>query len=126
MKIYKIIHKNTGLYNAGGTTPRWTKKGKKWSSLGHLKLHIISQLNYNYTTNQYSYNKDILNWEVIEIEVSEMVNSKFNAHALIEEKLKEENDRKNKRLLEEQRKQDIKNQAIKKLTIEEKRDLGIN
>jgi hypothetical protein len=64
MKIYKIIHKNTGLYSAGGTTPRWTKKGKTWNSLGHLKLHIISQLKYNYTTNQYSYNKDILNWEV--------------------------------------------------------------
>lgn len=39
-KVYKIRHKQTGLFSSGGTTPKWTKKGKAWSALGHLKSHI--------------------------------------------------------------------------------------
>lgn len=37
--IYKIRNKE-GLYSTGGTSPRWTKKGKSWSQLNHVRSHI--------------------------------------------------------------------------------------
>jgi hypothetical protein len=38
--VYKIRQKSTGLYSSGGTRPTFTKKGKIWRNLGHLKNHL--------------------------------------------------------------------------------------
>ena len=40
--IYKIRHKKTGLYRmAGGGIPgRWSKSGKAWLNIGHVKAHL--------------------------------------------------------------------------------------
>jgi hypothetical protein len=38
--IYKIRHKITGLFSSGGAHPRWTKKGKAWTNIGHIKTHF--------------------------------------------------------------------------------------
>jgi hypothetical protein len=40
MKIYRIRDKSTGKFSSGGRTPRWTKNGKVWFELGHVKLHL--------------------------------------------------------------------------------------
>jgi large subunit ribosomal protein L5 len=40
MIVYQIQHKDTLLYSTGGRRPRWSKKGKMWTSLGGLKNHL--------------------------------------------------------------------------------------
>ena len=39
MIIYRIKNKE-GKYSAGGYYPNFTKKGKIWKNIGHVKLHI--------------------------------------------------------------------------------------
>jgi hypothetical protein len=43
---YKIRHKFTGLYSKGGEDDSkiWTKKGKTWSQLSHIKSHLSNLL----------------------------------------------------------------------------------
>ena len=67
MRIYKIRHKETGLFSTGGTTPRWTKRGKIWTSNGSVRSHL-RQFREPY------YNTEIPEeWEVIEYEISDGV-----------------------------------------------------
>jgi hypothetical protein len=40
ISLYKIRHKTTGLFSSGGAHPRWTKKGKAWTNIGHIKTHF--------------------------------------------------------------------------------------
>lgn len=38
-KLYRI--RNTeGLYSTGGSSPKFTKRGKIWTNIGHVKSHI--------------------------------------------------------------------------------------
>ena len=39
MTVYKIQNA-AGLYSTGGTAPRWTKQGKTWVALNHLRAHL--------------------------------------------------------------------------------------
>jgi len=39
MKVFRIRDKN-GLYSTGGQTPNFTKGGKTWSNIGHVKSHL--------------------------------------------------------------------------------------
>lgn len=39
MKIYKIVNKE-GLFSNGKSEPQFTKKGKTWKEIGHLKNHF--------------------------------------------------------------------------------------
>jgi hypothetical protein len=69
MLCYKIKNRD-GLFSTGGKFPKFKKKGKSWSSLGHLKNHINLVNEYNY------YNKDIykdcvvVTYEVTEVELT--------------------------------------------------------
>jgi hypothetical protein len=67
-KIYKIRNKKTGLFSKGGSDGRdiWTKEGKSWSSLGHLKNHIALFIHGNKKAGDYPYEDA----EIIEIEVN--------------------------------------------------------
>lgn len=38
--FYKIRDKDTGLFSTGGYYPSWTKTGKSWKRLNHLKCHL--------------------------------------------------------------------------------------
>ena len=38
--MYKIRRKSDGLFSSGGMDPDWSKKGKVWTSKGHLKNHF--------------------------------------------------------------------------------------
>lgn len=40
MSTYKIRDLATGLFSTGGSTPRWSKRGKVWTNLGHVKRHL--------------------------------------------------------------------------------------
>jgi hypothetical protein len=42
MVMFKIRHKKTGLFSKGGSNARdiWTKGGKTWSNIGHVKSHL--------------------------------------------------------------------------------------
>jgi hypothetical protein len=123
MKIYKIRHKVTGLFSKGGISPFWSKKGKTWNTFGHLKRHLRAVFEYRHNTQNV---KDLENWEIIEIEVTE--NSKtFDQtpydiiRAMAIEKVKQEQKRDYNRAMDELKKQ----QAIAKLTPEERRVLNL-
>ena len=40
MKLYKIQRKSDGLFSTGGSWPQFTKNGKSWSNIGHVKNHM--------------------------------------------------------------------------------------
>jgi len=41
MRVYKIIDRETGLFSSGGSGSNpWTKTGKSWSTIGHIKSHL--------------------------------------------------------------------------------------
>lgn len=67
-KIYKIRNKETGKFSKGGSSSYniWTKEGKSWSSLGHLKNHLHLFIDYKGDISKdYPYQ----NAEVIEVEI---------------------------------------------------------
>ena len=66
MKLYKIRDKETGLFSSGGSSPHWTKNGKRWSTLGYLHSHL-NQFKNGYRIEFYK------NAEVVEAEVSEVL-----------------------------------------------------
>lgn len=46
-RIYKIMNKNTGKFSKGGSDGGdkiWTKNGKSWGNLGHVRSHLNSYL----------------------------------------------------------------------------------
>ena len=38
--VYKIRRKSDGKFSTGGTTPSFSKNGKTWNTIGHLKSHL--------------------------------------------------------------------------------------
>lgn len=66
MKVYKIRHKDTGLFSTGGMQPRWTKHGgKNWNKINYVHSHI-NQLKTDYTP------ADIYSRaEIVEAEITE-------------------------------------------------------
>jgi hypothetical protein len=122
MKIYKIRHMQTGLYSAGGSySPRWTKRGKTWNTLGHLKSHIrgIAETRQAITI------RDMCFWEVVEIEVSETSKVMCKGDDMLKEAV-------SKIEAKEQERQDyfdnikiLREQAIGKLTDAERKALRV-
>jgi len=75
MKVYyKIRDKSNGLFSQGGSYG-WTKKGKVWKEVGHLRNHL------NHSGDRY----DRLDVELVEYEVTEREVSSSNFHEFIEE-----------------------------------------
>lgn len=122
MKIYKIRHMQTGLYSAGGSySPRWTKRGKTWNTLGHLKSHIRGIVGHKQGTTL----RDMCFWEVIEIEVTENASMMCTG----DDMLKEANDALEAKARKYQEYQDnqknLRKQAIDKLTDAERKALRV-
>lgn len=40
MALEYKIRRSDGRFSTGGCCPRWTKNGKTWTNLGHLKNHL--------------------------------------------------------------------------------------
>ena len=45
MKIYKIQN-NEGLFSSGGSSPKFTKRGKTWGEKRHVKSHLRMMKTY--------------------------------------------------------------------------------
>ena len=63
-KVYKIRNKKTGQFSVGGTywiQKVWTKKGKIWTDLGHIKTHM--QLDHN---KEYFEDSEIVEYSIVE------------------------------------------------------------
>lgn len=55
--FWKVRDKKTGLFREGGMFGGWSKFGKAWTSIGHVKNHF----------NQFPADKiDWENWELVE------------------------------------------------------------
>lgn len=67
MKVFKIRHKETGLFSTGGLSPTWSKQGKVWQRLSYVHNHI-SMFVESYRPN--SVYKDA---EVVEAEITEIL-----------------------------------------------------
>lgn len=74
--VYKIRDSVTGLWSRGGESARFTKRGKVWTSRGHLLAHLVQYLKYDYhgafyTPTGQSHRRFInhigATWEVVEI-----------------------------------------------------------
>lgn len=75
-KLYKIRHRETGLYSTGGQYPSWTRAGKTWSKLGTLRSHLAQHLGSDWHRGT-----DMSAWQVVEIEVREV--AEHDVHAIL-------------------------------------------
>lgn len=64
MKVYRIRDKD-GRYSSGGTDPDFTKAGKTWANIGHVKNHIRQFMGRHRISEIYD------DAEIVEIEVEE-------------------------------------------------------
>ena len=89
MKIYRIRDTATGLYSKGGSDANvdsghscWSKKGKVWTGLGPLRMHLNQFLSDGYCKK-----KGIPStWEVIEYELIETEVSVKPVHEILDPK----------------------------------------
>lgn len=66
--IYKIKHRETGLYSRGGSYPSWNKTGKVWKRVGDLKGHLCMFIKDSPWNRTYE-NNIPHEWDVIELNV---------------------------------------------------------
>lgn len=67
-KLWKIRNKETGQFSKGGQSYEpyiWTKGGKTWSNIGHVKNHLRTFMDGDVLRKSYPYH----NAEIVEIEV---------------------------------------------------------
>lgn len=70
MKCYAIRDADSGLYSTGGTCPKWSAVGKRWSSIGHVKNHLLC-----WSENGGYQERPIpRHWQVVEFELVESEN----------------------------------------------------
>lgn len=122
MKIYKIRHMQTGLYSAGGSySPRWTKRGKTWNTLGHLKSHIRNLAQ----SKQAIVIRDSCYWEIVEIEVTENATRLCTGDVMFEEAVERIETRERERQEYFDNIKRLREQALSKLTDAEREALHV-
>lgn len=106
MVIYRVKSRKTGLYSKGGTWPSFSKTGKIWKNIGHLRNHF----NVLDARGRKIYKDNDV--EIIEIEITEEVVCSTSFDEFLQEAADREQDRKDKRkqrveafLAEQRRKQ---------------------
>lgn len=63
--VFKIRNKETGQFSKGGTYSVWSRTGKAWGNIGHVKNHL-NQFIYNGKLRpDYPYH----NAEIVEVEI---------------------------------------------------------
>lgn len=81
-KVFKIRHRETGLFSKGGSSDWkiWTKEGKSWSNVGHVKNHLHMFLDYDGNKRDgFPYD----NAELIEVEINYDVCFKTDLEELV-------------------------------------------
>lgn len=91
MIIYRVRSKKTGLYSKGGTWPSFTKAGKIWKNIGHLRNHF----NVLDAHGRKIYKDHDV--EIIEVEIKEEVVCSTSFDEFLQEAADREQDRKDKR-----------------------------
>lgn len=85
-KVWKIRNKD-GLWSNGGSVPSFSKRGKVWNNLGHLKNHLNSMnpRRYDSATGTYYYPNKLPpeDWEIVEIIVNYDESNKSSARELM-------------------------------------------
>lgn len=79
-QLYKIRHRETGLYSTGGQWPSWTRSGKTWTTLGTLRSHLAQHLG----DKRHRRATDMSQWQVVEIEVREVAH--HDVHSILSSK----------------------------------------
>lgn len=110
MKVFKIRKKGTtDIFSSGGADPRWTTKGKTWSSLGHVKSHMGQCRLGRYRDSADYADAEIVEYAVTEVAVTDATTMFQQIH----------NDRTKKRLKEEaalrKRQEDAEREQLRKL-----------
>lgn len=74
MKYYKIRLKGTEKYSQGSTSPSFSKKGKTWTSLQNLRLHLLLFIRSGENLlgdTKYGFYHTMNDIEVVELEMKE-------------------------------------------------------
>lgn len=73
--IFKIKNPK-GLFSTGGVRPRFTKTGKAWKTLGHLKSHLtlMDEAHYYTTSNPSVYKDCVVVRYVVKIDELDEIN----------------------------------------------------
>ncbi|WP_273854007.1 hypothetical protein [Guptibacillus spartinae] len=88
-KVYKIRNKVTGEFSKGGSRANvWTKSGKSWSNIGHLKNHINQFIRNGELIQSYPYK----NAEIVEIIIDDSNSFRFDMDRFAEDLLKNKAD----------------------------------
>jgi hypothetical protein len=61
--IYKIQNRNSGEF---ATANGWSKNGKQWNHLGHVKLHLNGNFEFKSRNGKYQ-NADLVTYEIVEV-----------------------------------------------------------
>ena len=76
--MYKIYNPEKDLYSAGGSPIRWSKEGRIWKKISHIKNHIRGVVNWRQQNwNEY---EDCI---IVEFELNPIAN--INIDTVIEE-----------------------------------------
>jgi hypothetical protein len=95
--LYKI-QRAEGLFSKGGENPDFTKVGKTWTNIGHVKTHLKGVRNSEYGR---AIPED---WKIIEIPIEPKIYNSYSAREFMEES-KREAVRKEERVAERRAKQ---------------------
>jgi hypothetical protein len=104
-KVYKIRSKKTGLFSTGGSSPRWSKKGKIWAGSGPLNNHLNVIKEYG------GYGKIVYDREEAELVEYELIEQEISSTALaehikgVEDRIQQREDQRNKWQEENEKKQ---------------------
>jgi hypothetical protein len=83
-KLFKIRNKETGEFSKGGRWGYgiWTKGGKTWTNIGHVKSHLRQFVNdYQNNHERYPYH----NAEIVEVEIDYNDCFSYEVNILVEE-----------------------------------------
>lgn len=73
LKVFKIKDSATGLFSTGGMSPDWTKRGKTWNGINHVKSHLRQHCDYKKTPTGTDWSSIVNNipstWVVVELSV---------------------------------------------------------
>lgn len=96
-KLYKIRNKETGQFSKGGVTRNiWTKGGKTWTNIGHVKSHLNQYLTSN---GDMGYLYPYLHAEIVEVEVNYDDAFSYDVNILVGE-MADDKEKKSKKALE--------------------------
>lgn len=69
--VYRIRHKETGLFSKGGTRLTFTKQGKVWTKLAYVKSHLTMIKQYSRDINTLTHYAELCRRYLASIEVVE-------------------------------------------------------